>query len=158
MMPHRFTTPLLLLLLLTACTDSREQQLQLEELERQNRADSVMQDLALAQSLADHFDRHGTRNEQLRAHYILGRTHADRGELPQAVAAYNDAAERANTTAKDCDYRTLNRLLPTLLLQEKKLPNIGFVLSSVGAVLLSIGAVLSSVDAVSTLVAAKEHF
>ncbi len=110
MMPHRFTTPLLLLLLLTACTDSREQQLQLEELERQNRADSVMQDLALAQSLADHFDRHGTRNEQLRAHYILGRTHADRGDLPQAVAAYNDAADRADTTAKDCDYRTLSRV------------------------------------------------
>ncbi len=109
-MPHRFTTPLLLLLLLTACTDSREQQLQLEELERQNRADSVMQDLALAQSLADHFDRHGTRNEQLRAHYILGRTHADRGDLPQAVAAYNDAADRADTTAQDCDYRTLSRV------------------------------------------------
>ena len=61
------------------------------------------------------------------------------------LAACND------TTAADCDYRTLNRLLPTLLLQEKKLPNIGFVLSSVGAV-------LSSVDAVLTLVAAKEHF
>ncbi len=110
MMPHRFTTPLLLLLLLTACTDSREQQLQLEELERQNRADSVMQDLALAQSLADHFDRHGTRNEQLRAHYILGRTHADRGELPRAVAAYNEAADRADTTSTDCDYRTLSRV------------------------------------------------
>ena len=115
MMPHRFTPPLLLLLLLlTACTDSREQQLQLEELERQNRADSVMQDLALAQSLADHFDRHGTRNEQLRAHYILGRTHADRGELPQAVAAYNDAADRADTTATDCDYRTLSRVYAQL--------------------------------------------
>ena len=134
MMPHRFTPPLLLLLLLlTACTDSREQRLQLEELERQNRADSVMQDLTLAQSLADHFDRHGTRNEQLRAHYILGRTHADRGELPQAVAAYNDAADRADTTATDCDYRTLSRvhaqtaqlyysqLLPDNLIREERL-------------------------------------
>ena len=44
------------------------------------------------------------------AHYILGRTHADRGELPQAVAAYNDAADRADTTATDCDYRTLSRV------------------------------------------------
>ncbi len=79
MTPHRFTALLLLpLLLLTACTDSREERQQLEELERQNRADSVMSDIALAQSLADHFDRHGTSNEQLRAHYILGRTHADR--------------------------------------------------------------------------------
>ena len=95
---------------LSGCTDSHQQRLQLEELERQNRADSVMQDLALAQSLADHFDRHGTSNEQLRAHYILGRTHADRNELPQAVAAYNDAADRADTTAADCDYRTLSRV------------------------------------------------
>lgn len=111
MMANRFTALLLLpLLLLTACTDSREERQQLEELERQNRADSVMQDLALAQTLADHFDRHGTSNEQLRAHYILGRTHADRNELPQAVAAYNDAADRADTTAADCDYRTLSRV------------------------------------------------
>jgi hypothetical protein len=95
--------------LLSGCTDSHQRRLQLEELERQNRADSVMHDLVLAQSLADHFDRHGTRNEQLRAHYILGRTHADHGELPQAVAAYNDAADRADTTARDCDYRTLSR-------------------------------------------------
>ena len=110
-MTHRFTALLLLpLLLLTACTDSREERQQLEELERQNRADSVMNDIALAQSLADHFDRHGTSNEQLRAHYILGRTHADRNELPQAVAAYNDAADRADTTVADCDYRTLSRV------------------------------------------------
>ena len=134
MMTHRFTALLLLpLLLLTACTDSREERQQLEELERQNRADSVMQDLALAQSLADHFDRHGTRNEQLRAHYILGRTHADRNELPQAVAAYNDAADRADTTAADCDYRTLSRvhtqtaqlyysqLLPDNMIREERL-------------------------------------
>ncbi len=119
--------------LLSGCTDSHQQRLQLEELERQNRADSVMQDLALAQSLADHFDRHGTRNEQLRAHYILGRTHADRGELPQAVAAYNDAADRADTTATDCDYRTLSRvhaqtaqlfysqLLPDNMIREERL-------------------------------------
>ena len=111
MMTHRFIALLLLpLLLLTACTDSREERQQLEELERQNRADSVMNDLVLAKSLADHFDRHGTRNEQLRAHYILGRTYADRGELPQAVAAYNNAANRADTTAADCDYRTLSRV------------------------------------------------
>ena len=111
MMANRFTALLLLpLLLLTACTDSREERQQLEELERQNRADSVMQDLALAQSLADHFDRHGTSNEQLRAHYILGRTHADRNELPQAVDCYLDAVTKADTTSADCDYAVLARV------------------------------------------------
>ena len=65
---------------------------------------------ALAQTLADYFDSHGTPNEQMRAYYILGRTHADRGELPQALNAYNDAADRVDTTAADCDYRTLSRV------------------------------------------------
>ena len=111
MTTHRFTALLLLpLLLFTACTDSREERLQLEELERQNRADSVMNDIVLAQSLADHFDRHGTRNEQLRAHYILGRTHADRGELPQAVDCYLDAVAKADTASADCDYAVLGRV------------------------------------------------
>ena len=69
---------------------------------------------AQAQSLADYFDRHGTPNEQMLAHYILGRTFADQGETPRAVAAYNDAAERADTTATDCDYRTLCRVYSQL--------------------------------------------
>ena len=101
-------------LLLSGCGNNREQLLQLEELEQQNRADSVMRDLELAQSLADYFDRHGSHNEQLRAHYILGRTHADLGELPQAVIAYNNAADRADTTSLDCDYRTLCRVYSQL--------------------------------------------
>ena len=36
--------------------------------------------------------------------------HADWGEMPQALNAYNDAADRADTTATDCDYRTLSRV------------------------------------------------
>ena len=96
--------------LFTACTSGERQRLQLEELERMNRADSVMLNDSLARDLADWFDRHGTRNEQLRAYYMLGRTYADRGEVPQALEAYNDAADRADTTATNCDYRTLSRI------------------------------------------------
>lgn len=119
--------------LLSGCTDSHQQRLQLEELERQNRADSLMTNDSLALDLAQWFDRHGTPNEQLRAHYILGRTYADRGELPQALNAYNDAADRADTTAADCDYRTLSRvhtqtaqlyysqLLPDNMIREERL-------------------------------------
>ena len=96
--------------LLTACSDGTERRLQLEELERQNRADSVMTNDSLARDLADYFDRHGTPNERMRAHYILGRTYADCGEAPQAIEAYNDAAAAADTTATDCDYHTLCRV------------------------------------------------
>ena len=98
------------LILLAACDDGARQRLQLEELERMNRADSLMTNDSLALDLAEWFDRHGTPNEQLRAHYILGRTYADLGEAPQAIEAYNDAADRADTTDADCDYKTLAKV------------------------------------------------
>ena len=47
---------------------------------------------------------HGTPSEQLRAYYILGRTHAGRGEMPQAMEANNEAIDRANTTDAECLY------------------------------------------------------
>jgi len=96
--------------LLAACHSGEQQRLQLAELERQNRADSLMLNDSLARDLAEWFDRHGTRNEQMRAYYILGRTYADRGEAPAAIEAYNDAIDRADTIAADCNYYTLCRV------------------------------------------------
>ena len=99
---------LLLAAVLAACSgDGSQMRAQLEELERQNRADSVMTNDSLAEHLVKYFDRHGTPNERMRAHYILGRTYADMGEAPRAVDAYLDAASQADTTAADCDFRTL---------------------------------------------------
>ena len=100
------------LLLLAACTSGDRQQrlAQLEELERQNVADSLMTNDSLAQALADFFDRHGSPNERLRAHYILGRTYADLGEAPAAINAYLDASTCADTTAQDCDWAKLSRV------------------------------------------------
>ena len=112
MMKAKYVIFLLLLALCSCTTETRraEMRLQLEELEWQNRADSLMTNDSLATALTDWFDHHGTCNEQMRAYYILGRTHYDRGELPQALDAYNDAADRADTAAADCDYRTLSRV------------------------------------------------
>jgi len=103
---------LIALLFLVACTASDKQQrlAQLAELEQRNTDDSLMTDDSLAEQLADYFDRHGTPNEQLRAHYILGRTYADLGEAPAAIQAYLDAATRADTTAQDCDWAKLCRV------------------------------------------------
>ena len=98
------------LILLAACDDGARQRLQLEELERMNRADSLMTNDSLALDLSEWFDDHGTPNEQVRAYYILGRTYADLGEAPQAIEAYNDAADRADTTDADCDYKTLAKV------------------------------------------------
>ena len=60
--------------------------------------DSVMREVA------DYYDRHGTPNERMEAHYLLGCTYRDMGEAPRAIDCYLDAAACADTTAKDCDF------------------------------------------------------
>ena len=60
------------------CEDHQQMLTQLEELERQNLADSLMTNDTLAIALSDYFDSHGTPNERMLAHYLLGRTYADR--------------------------------------------------------------------------------
>ena len=53
------------------------------------------------------YDRHGTANEQMRAHYLLGCAYRDKGEAPAALQSYQDAVDRADTLSNDCDYRRL---------------------------------------------------
>jgi len=106
---HHLFIPLLLAVLLAACTDGDGPRMrqQLKELEDMNQADSVMTNDTLAERLVKYFDRHGNPNERMRAHYILGRTYADMGEAPAALEAYLEAASCADTTATDCNFRTL---------------------------------------------------
>ena len=100
---------IVLVIVLASCSgDGSEMRAQLEELERQNHEYEDFTTDSLAKELVDYFDRHGTPNERMRAHYILGRTYADMGEAPRAVDAYLDAASQADTTAADCDFRTLS--------------------------------------------------
>jgi len=87
-------------------------QCRLRRLNACNKLDTVFTSAHVeqAKALANHFDDHGTPNEQMLAYYLLGRTFADAGEAPQAIEAYNTAADRADTTAVDCDYKTLCRV------------------------------------------------
>ena len=61
----------------------------------------------ILQEVADYYDRHGTPNEQVRAHYLLGCTYRDMGEAPQALNCYQTAVSCADTTSSDCNYRLL---------------------------------------------------
>ena len=104
--------PILMMLcglwLLYGCGADKEQMLrQLEQLEQANRADSVMRNDSLAKDLVAYFDKHGTPNERMRAHYILGRTYSDIGEAPRAISSYQDAIDAADTIVSDCDFYTL---------------------------------------------------
>jgi len=101
---------ILAIVLFGSCSRGDQMRLQLERLEQDNRNDSVMRNDSLAESLTDYFDAHGSANEQMRAYYILGRTYFDLGELPRALETYYKAADCADTTSADCDYRTLSRV------------------------------------------------
>ena len=56
------------------------------------------------------FDDHGTPNDRLLAHYLLGRAYYEAGEAPMALECYQKAAECADTLSKDCDYKQLCRV------------------------------------------------
>ena len=64
----------------------------------------------LFQEVVDYYDRHGTPNQQLKAHYLLGCIYRDMKEAPQAIQCYYDAVEKADTLSSDCDYNTLFRV------------------------------------------------
>ena len=87
-------------------------QCRLRRLNACNKLDTVFTaaHVAKAKAFVEHFDNHGIPNEQMLAYYLLGRTYADAGEAPRAIEAYNTAAERADTIATDCDYKTLCRV------------------------------------------------
>ena len=100
---------LMLLLLLSACYGPQRQRMLalLDEADSLNRAYAQLPSDTLLRQAADFFDRHGTANEQLRAHYLLGCAYRDMGETPQAIQCYLDAVDRADTLSNDCDLQRL---------------------------------------------------
>ena len=102
---------LCVLLLMMGCTgDGVQMRQHLEKLEQQNRAGEKLLNDSLAEDLVEYFDRHGDANERMRAKYMLGRTYYHLGELPRALETYLEAADCADTTSADCDYKVLSRI------------------------------------------------
>ena len=68
-----------------------------------NKQDVVFTSDSLIKQIVDYYKDHGSPNEQMLAYYLLGRVYYDLGEAPQALQAYYDALEKADTTRTDCD-------------------------------------------------------
>ena len=103
-----------MLLTLASCSGGgqySEMRQRLDALNELNRADSVLtvKECNEAQTLADYFDSHGTPNDQMLAHYLLGRCYADMHEALMALHCYQEAISRADTTAQDCDFARESR-------------------------------------------------
>ena len=113
-MKLKYVLFLLLLALYSCTTETRRAEMRgrLQALNGLNRADSVLtaRERDEAQELVTFFDAHGTANEQLLAHYLLGRCYADMHEAPMALHCYQEAISRADTTSADCDFAQLSRV------------------------------------------------
>ena len=83
---------------------------QLLRLMAQDQCDTIFCSDSLQLILADYFDHHGTPNERMTAHYLLGRAYSDMSEAPQALRCFLDAVACADTTSIDCDFKTLFRI------------------------------------------------
>ena len=78
------------------------------EAKAQNKAFVDFTSDSIAKDFTVYYDSHGTANERMMAHYLLGCVYRDLGEAPHAVDCYLDAISQADTTAKDCDFYTLS--------------------------------------------------
>jgi len=82
----------------------------LQRTNAQNKTDVKFTSDSLAKELANHFDSHGTTNERVLAHYLLGLAYSDMGEAPRAISSFQDAVAAADTTVKDFDFNTLGNV------------------------------------------------
>ncbi|MBE6261789.1 MAG: hypothetical protein E7107_13405 [Prevotella sp.] len=104
-----------LLMTLACCTseaDRERMRALLDRADSMNRAYIPMTDGmdSLLLEATRFYDRHGDADQQVRAHYLLGCAYRDMGEAPAALQSYQDAIDRADTTAADCDYKQLCRV------------------------------------------------
>ena len=101
----------LLCSIFSSCTTQEERQRYaafIEHADSLNKADQPLPSDSLLKDAANWYDRHGTANERMRAHYLLGRCYHDLGEAPRALECYQHAAEQADTTSEDCDLHQLH--------------------------------------------------
>ena len=108
----RLLTYIIILLVLSSCVGGGKYTAMrkgLDSLNTLNRNDQPFTSAGV-QPYVDYFDDHGTSNEQVLAHYLLGRAYQEHGEAPMALKCYQKATELADTTVADCDYKQLSRV------------------------------------------------
>ena len=100
-----------LLFLLVGCTGQRARMEQvIREAKEQNQNYVPFTTDSLLRQAVAYYDRHGTANERLLAHYLLGCAYRDMNEAPLAIITWEDAVACADTLSPDCDYATLFRV------------------------------------------------
>lgn len=60
--------------------------------------------------VVSYFDSHGSDNEKMQSHYLLGCIYRDMNDAPKAIECFQEAVCSADTTTKDCDYKSMSRI------------------------------------------------
>ena len=113
-----------LCLILLSCHDGSRHEATLRWADSLNRNYiEILSDSQLLEAV-DYYDRFGTSNERMRAHYLLGCAYRDMGEAPKALECYHDAADCADTLSSECDYALLSKVYgqSSYLFQEQMTP------------------------------------
>ena len=92
------------------CQDRIDYEDILNQAERQNADYDSITNLDSIKLAVSFMDAHGSHNERIRAHYLLGCAYRDMGEAPLALDSYHNAANCADTTSFDCDYKYLMKV------------------------------------------------
>ena len=74
----------------------------------QNKANVLFTSDSIGNVLVSYYDRHGSPNERMLAHYMKGCAYRDMGDQPAALRCYNDAVAAADTSRADCNYDQLS--------------------------------------------------
>ncbi len=118
--------------LVLGCTGGLQYQRVLDRAQGQNLNRETITDIDSIQMAAVYMDRNGNSNNKVRAYYLLGCAYRDAGEAPNALEAFHDAADRADTTSAGCNYGLLMRvhaqsamLFKSLLLSDEMLEELG---------------------------------
>ena len=100
----------LVILLLSACGSREAQRMHhlLLLINAQNKSDTVFRSDSIQRMLVNYYESHGSSNEKMLAHYLLGRAYYDMGEMPMSLNAYQLAL--ADTTGTEQDYYLLTRI------------------------------------------------
>lgn len=103
----------LLLISICGCTyNSRHKEMRslLQQTQKQNQDYISFTTDSIGKILVRYYDRHGSNNDKMLAHYLLGSMYRDMKEAPMALQCFQDALEMADTTRADCDFGLISRI------------------------------------------------
>ena len=67
----------------------------------QNKLDGQLPSDSLFREVVEYYDKNGSSNEQVKAHYLMGCIYRDLNEAPVALQCYYDAIDKADTLSAD---------------------------------------------------------